>query len=70
MFTVVRPVSGAALIARERHGFQEHLGQHHGRAAVQVDAAVEPRDIGDEVPEVAQAAFADAPRPTRPGACG
>ena len=59
ILTVVSPSSDAPLIARERDGLEEHLGQDHGRAAVQVHAAFEPRDVRDEIAEVAQAAFAE-----------
>ena len=48
-----------AVIARERNGFQEHLREHDRRSAVQIDAVFEPRDVRDEVAEVAQAALAD-----------
>src|SRR6266571_5084652 len=48
-----------AFVARERDRLQKDLRQHDRRAAVQIDAAPEPRDVRDEIPEVAQAAVAE-----------
>ena len=37
-------VERPAFVARDRDRLQEHLGQHHRGSAIQVDAALEPRD--------------------------
>src|SRR5205814_10673332 len=50
---------GDAAIAGERDRFQEDLRQHDGGAAVQVHTALEPRDVRDEVAEIAEAALAE-----------
>ena len=59
MFTVVRSVQRDTLIARQRYGFQEHLGQHNCRSAVDVNAAVQFRDRCREIAEVTETGLAN-----------
>ena len=47
----------APSIPRERDGLQEHLGKDDCRSAIDVDTVGEARNGGDEVAEVAEAAF-------------
>ena len=70
-FAVEKPRDAVAEVARERQRLQEHLGQHHRRADVQVDAAAaEPRHLGREQAEV-EVAWRGRARPgRRPGARG
>src|SRR5688572_31758398 len=48
-------VERAAVVARDRDGLQEHLGQHHRGAAIQIDTALQTRDRRDEILEIAEA---------------
>ena len=50
-------VQSDATVTGEGNGLEEDLREDHCRSAVQEDAAFEPRDIRDEVTEVAKTAF-------------
>src|SRR5213083_1349289 len=59
-------VQGDSAVADERNRLQKHLGEHNGGPAVEVYAAPESSDVADEIPEVAQAPFAECfPRRSR-----
>ena len=48
-----------AAIARKGDGLEKRLWQDDRRSTVQVDTALEPRDVRDEISKIAQTPLAD-----------
>ena len=70
MFTVVSPSSEAPVLRASATALRNTSGSTTADPQFRYTPPFEPRDVRDEVAEVAQAALADRGAARRAGACG